>query len=637
MKNFIILITFSFGLSLYGGSDLFPFGMNYSVYEKHHPLPEDTEYKEKYIKSMDLCVKAGIKWWRPMFAFRWPSVQDSIDENYWNFDTEDSLVKWCGKRGLYLLPSIGYTAEFAWHTSIKNISKIDSENKNRYPPDPDYWDEYIKYVDTLIERYDGDGINDMPGLENLIPIKYWQFSNEPWGSYFLGDTGQYVEMYDSTRKALKAADPDAKIVGLCLTSIENKKKDLEWKYFDPSSGEIIKIIYDTWQEPLEYLIARIGPEKIDVVSHHIYHWNTDSFIKWTGDLRDIVGEDKPIWITETGHLNSGRFKAEAGTEDLCSLSPFATYTNDNNGVFKDTVSLKIEGEDCIQKLDTLLEINDTLILEHRLSWYRRDTIIYDGGPLKYVDRITKDTIIALDINDTLTIFDFWARERIEVKKHNRYKQDTSYAKRLDGIINTPNFLNNLKVFFFCADNTIHRTYYPPEIRFGNKPDEPTIYVPTKYYRQRLHSVYSVIDTNDDPYLAYETIMDSILLPSDQTLPNTTINTNETKTYQAMNSITADDFTINNGGKVAMEAGDIIHIQDGFRVKSGGFFYGGTNSRYGYGGASSAAKSITIPQNAKTSEKDKPEKEKSRKSSVVIKTSPILSQAAHSSNTDYRKT
>ena len=37
--------------------------------------------------------------------------------------------------------------------------------------------EYQDFVKQLVERYDGDGIDDMPGLKN--PIKYWQIDNEP--------------------------------------------------------------------------------------------------------------------------------------------------------------------------------------------------------------------------------------------------------------------------------------------------------------------------------------------------------------------------------------------------------------------------------------------------------------------------
>ena len=39
--------------------------------------------------------------------------------------------------------------------------------------------QYTAFVKATVERYDGDGVDDMPGLQN--PIKYWQVGNEPNG------------------------------------------------------------------------------------------------------------------------------------------------------------------------------------------------------------------------------------------------------------------------------------------------------------------------------------------------------------------------------------------------------------------------------------------------------------------------
>ncbi len=585
MKNFIILIIFSFSVSLYAGSDLFPFGMNHTVYEEHHSLTEDTEYKTKYKASMDWTAAAGIKWWRAQYAFRWCDVQP-IDLNNWNFETEDSLVKWAGERNLHLLPSIGYTADSARHPGTNSLSW---ENRRRYPPDTLHWDDYKKYIDTLVKRYKRD-------------IKYWQFSNEPYGSYFLGSPGQYVEMYESTRVALKEADPTAKIVGLCMTSTTGT---FEWTYFnpDPLIDSIVTIEYDTWEEAIVELIDSIGLEYIDVVSHHIYN-NTSNFMHYIRDLRNIVGEDKPIWITETGFQNADPMRAERGRNENCEPTRYVTYSSDSGEVFWDSVLVNWAWtKPCIRRIDTFLNIGDTVILFSR-SDNDKDTIIYNGSNLIY-----KSTDTALALDDTLTIFDFWAEEIT----HRPSRQDTSYDERLDSIINTPDFLNNLKIFFFCADNTIHKKYYPPIIRFGNKLDDPTTYIPTGYYRQRLHSVYSVIDTMDNPYPAYWTIRDKILSPRTPVIQDTTIEIDGIKTYQAESGITVSDFTIKGngsyGGKVAMEAGFQIYLLDGFRVEEGGSFYATTNLLYQQGGGGlSSIKSIAIPKKAKTSEKSVSDKE-----------------------------
>jgi hypothetical protein len=578
MKNFIILIIFSFGLSLYSKGELFPFGMNYTVGETWgDSIPEDEEYNQKYKTAMDLTAAAGIKWWRAQYAFRWCDVEPSKD--FWKFETEDSLVKWTGERGLNLLPSIGYTAIWARHPN----GPSDNEQSKFYPPNPLYWGDYRKYIDTLVKRYKNN-------------IKYWQFSNEPYGSdYFLGKPNQYVEMYESTWVALKNADPTAKIVGLCLTSDDGP---FYWKYYNPDSGKITIFEYPSWDTAVRRLIDSIDLDGIDVVSHHIYN-STDNFMKYARELREILkeytgGENKPIWITETGFQNSDPFRAERGRNENCHSTKYVTYSSDSGEVFQDSVWAEWTYlRPCTTMVDTFLNIGDTVILINRTDWCK-DTIIYNGGTLVYKN---EDTALAVD--DTLTIFDLWAKEYGNTSQ----TQSSNYAELLDSIFSNTDFLNNLKVFFFCASNIINKHYYPPQIHFGNGQKDT---IPA-YYRQRLPDVYSVIDTNNKPYPAYSTIKDNIL-PYYRNLQNITVGIDTTRTFQARDNITAagsGNFTIegngSNGGKVAMEAGEKINLKPGFKVEKGGYFYGSTNPLYGGGMGMSSMKGMAIPNVIKTSE------------------------------------
>jgi hypothetical protein len=492
MKNFIILIIFSFNLSLYSSGEDSLFGINYSVYEQVYSFNDDKEYKEKYKASMNLIAEAGIKWWRAQFAFRWCDVENK--KGRWNFDTEDSLVKWAGERGLHLLPSIGYTAAWAKHPNTKALNW---ENKYRYPPDTLKWDEYKHYIAKLVERYDGDGKDDMQGLDSVIPIKYWECMNEPYHKYFLGTPKQYVEMFESTRVVLKRADPVSKIVGPCMTT---RKGPFEWIYFDTTcnSIRISDFGYKNWKEAIRSLIIdSIGLNNIDVISHHIYN-NTANFIKYTKELRNIVGEDKPIWITETGFNRTDLFKAERGTGKFCPLSTCVTYSSDSGEPFWDYVLVRRGNnyeKPCTTMIDTFLNVGDTVILEKRTDNYAKDTIIYNGGNLIYKN---KDT--ALAIGDTLRVLDIWDADYLHTEK----RQDSLYSELLDSIFNTPTFLKNLKVFFYDASNTPNKYAYPPRIEFGNRPND-TSYIPTRYHRQLVHNTWSIINNDNNPYPAYYTI------------------------------------------------------------------------------------------------------------------------------------
>jgi hypothetical protein len=77
------------------------------------------------------------------------------------------------------------------------------------------WEEYLDWVKAVVERYDGDGVSDMPGLS--IPIKYWEVMNEPdlnaaHLDFYQGTPSDYAELLVRTAKAIHEADPEAKVL-----------------------------------------------------------------------------------------------------------------------------------------------------------------------------------------------------------------------------------------------------------------------------------------------------------------------------------------------------------------------------------------------------------------------------------------
>ena len=66
--------------------------------------------------------------------------------------------------------------------------------------------KYVAFVKATVERYDGDGINDMPGLTN--PIKYWQVGNEPSVLY----KSDFDDLQRITYLAIKEACPECTVL-----------------------------------------------------------------------------------------------------------------------------------------------------------------------------------------------------------------------------------------------------------------------------------------------------------------------------------------------------------------------------------------------------------------------------------------
>jgi len=139
-------------------------------------------------------------------------------------------------------------------------------------------DDYKNFLTKLVDRYDGDGSNDMPGLTK--PIKYWDVMNEPeFKMFFKGSKEDFIEIFNFSSKVIKEKQPDAVIVmaGAAGMFPENKKY---WKSVLPK----IKDYFD---------IANI---------HHIVdperQCDKELWVDEFADLLKSLNLNKPIWVTE---------------------------------------------------------------------------------------------------------------------------------------------------------------------------------------------------------------------------------------------------------------------------------------------------------------------------------------------------
>lgn len=94
--------------------------------------------------------------------------------------------------------------------------------RNARPRDPATWERFVR---TVVDRYDSDGRNDMPGLDGRV--RYWQAANE-WISDengsggWVGSADDLVAYVRSAHDAVKAEDPDAIFVlgGLAAFNVD---------------------------------------------------------------------------------------------------------------------------------------------------------------------------------------------------------------------------------------------------------------------------------------------------------------------------------------------------------------------------------------------------------------------------------
>lgn len=152
---------------------------------------------------------------------------------------------------------------------------------------------YQAWVGAAVERYDGDGVDDLPGLK--APIHHWEIDNEPdlknladlrsQRSDDFATPAQVAQVVRLTAAAIRQADPDAVVLG----------------------GGFNRV---TTAHGRAYMGALFGEpgvlDALDVVSIHAYHQGPelDDLVATLQHVR-AAAPGKPVWVTETSVPASG--------------------------------------------------------------------------------------------------------------------------------------------------------------------------------------------------------------------------------------------------------------------------------------------------------------------------------------------
>lgn len=139
---------------------------------------------------------------------------------------------------------------------------------------------YQAWVRAAVERYDGDGKEDMPGLKT--PAKYWQVDNEPPR----GREG-YGDLVRITAAAIKEADPEAKVVVGGLI---------------PPYGMLTRA-YEKESLPI---LRDLKGKDVDVIDFHWFglagEWREmpEAIDRARRDMKECGFAEIPIWFAEMG-------------------------------------------------------------------------------------------------------------------------------------------------------------------------------------------------------------------------------------------------------------------------------------------------------------------------------------------------
>jgi hypothetical protein len=153
---------------------------------------------------------------------------------------------------------------------------------------------YARFVQAAVERYDGDGVADMPGL--VAPIHHWEIDNEPdlknlvdlrsQVSDGFASAEQFAEVLRVTAAAIRAADPMAVVVG----------------------GGFFKITREHGHAYMQALFSEPGVlQALDVISVHAYHQGPGlDELQETIQRVQAAAPGARIWVTETSVPSQGQ-------------------------------------------------------------------------------------------------------------------------------------------------------------------------------------------------------------------------------------------------------------------------------------------------------------------------------------------
>ncbi len=162
--------------------------------------------------------RAGVFMARSPALMPWGVIEPTQGSAY-HYEFVDSTVKIAG---IYGIPLVGTVLPYADWSQTCNSTNTNCSiftgggdyfflNNNRTGPvctaDTTY---FYQFVQNLVERYDGDGINDMPDL--TIPVTIWEFANEPdayCGNY---TASTYSMDLDIFKRAMKATCSSCELI-----------------------------------------------------------------------------------------------------------------------------------------------------------------------------------------------------------------------------------------------------------------------------------------------------------------------------------------------------------------------------------------------------------------------------------------
>lgn len=230
----------------------------------------------------------GIKFYPETYT-KWDQMQKGSGQKI-DFTALDDMVKRYQNAGVTSMTmGIRYDAKWA------SIDGGKTTNRTNGIPKPEYMAEYDKWLSSVIERYDGDGKNDMVGLK--APIQRYEIGVE-FSTYVPEPTDQYIAFLVHSYTVAHAAYDKVQIAhaAFLTTNVFNNDPTVD------QYATAFKAVPDAAKKTLADIRMILDhPEAFDVVNFHSIGDPTeiDKNVVWLKYEMKQRNYAKPIIVSDT--------------------------------------------------------------------------------------------------------------------------------------------------------------------------------------------------------------------------------------------------------------------------------------------------------------------------------------------------
>lgn len=266
--------------------------------------------------ALNFVKELGAGWVRflgPWGGLVW-DLQEPVKGTF-EWSSTDHRFNTADKLGLKIMVNL-YSIN-SWDQPDLELTQSRGERVTRLPAHyPNDLEEYLKFVKTAAERYDGDGYNDAPSSP---VVSTWIIGTEMESETRWQDTPEnYARLFVETYKAIKEVSPEAQVI-FYGSNI----------YLNQRSGELESFTIPALKE-----VKRLTQDMKDFsMTFAVHHYRSDPrlLINILSDTREMLNNcgwtNVPIWVTDCATFNTegvsqgeGNLRSEEDlAEDLVKL------------------------------------------------------------------------------------------------------------------------------------------------------------------------------------------------------------------------------------------------------------------------------------------------------------------------------